>query len=295
MAIKRTNDPNDPNYDPNAPIDDTGGVTDPTLVSSGGGPTVPTTGGFATIQPVQAPVTDNAPPAPPIAPQMPAAPAFEPPAPAGSGVQDAPGTGNNPIPGGGNTAPAQPMGSFSSSSSSSGPVAPPAQIQDATRTALLQLLKTPQTIDPAALQDNPAVQAYNLSQQRSGEADRRALAERASAEGWSDSGAVDAELNKIKESQGVNEAGFVGNLAVQQLKDNRDTLLQSIQLAMNQGQFDQAQSLQRELAATDAALRSRGLDVQQTTSNNQLGYNYTALQLDANRQALLAALGGSAA
>lgn len=171
------------------------------------------------------------------------------------------------------------------------PVTTSPSIDAQARTVLMDLLKTPTTITPEALNDHPAVQAMRMQEQRSEERQRRQMAERADLEGWSDSGGFDSGLAGIREKRGMNEANFVGNLATQQLRDNRDTLFNALQLATQQGQFDKAQQLQRELASIDAALRQAGIASSETMSNNRLGYDYTALQAQLDRDALLAALG----
>src|SRR5690242_162366 len=74
---------------------------------------------------------------------------------------------------------------------------PGANIQDATRAALLKLLQTPQDVDANAIQSNPAMRAYKLSAQRSEERQRAALAERAAYEGWADSGAFDTQVQGL--------------------------------------------------------------------------------------------------
>lgn len=247
-------------------------------------------------------------PPPPVAQATPApGPQFDPPATAptatadpfasiGGGVQTADGGWvpagypNAPAPA---PAPAQ-GGTTSSTTSTSSSVSSPAAMDAAVREAILQGLKTSVNPDPAQVNAHPAAQAARLSLQRSSERDRRQLAERASVEGWSDSGAVDSELNKIKERRGIGEMQFVGNLATQQLQDNRQFLLQNLALAQGEGQFEKAQSLQRELAAIDAALRDKGINVAAGGASDRLGFDYTALQLQANRDALIQALYGGA-
>ncbi len=236
----------------------------------------------------------------PVAQQPAPGPQFDPPAPAptasadpfaamGGGVQINGGwyPANHPAAQGaqGGTS----SSTTSTSSSSGGPT-----MDAAVREAILQGLKTSVNPDPAQVNSHPAAGAYRLASQRASERDRRQLAERSSVEGWSDSGAVDSELNKIKERRGVGEAAFMGNLATQQLQDNRNFLMQNIAAAQGEGQFAKAQALQRELAAIDAALRDKGINVASQGASDRLGYDYTSLQLQANRDALIQALYGGA-
>lgn len=153
-------------------------------------------------------------------------------------------------------------------------------LQAAARERLLGLLnrKPPSAEELAA---GPESAAYRLGAQRNAERETADLAERASYEGWSgpQSGAYQTGLAGINQRRGEGEAGFLGSLMTQRIESERQDLQFAIQIAMSQGQFDQAQQLQRELADLDAILR-----------REQLGFNYDALQLGANERAASAAL-----
>lgn len=181
------------------------------------------------------------------------------------------------------------------------------QMAELVRQRILQLLNTPQTVDPQTLRDSPEMQAVYLQEQRAQERDRAALAERAAADGWSGSGAFEGGLNALAEKRGATEMTLMAQLATAYMERNREDLKNGIELAMNQGQFDQAQALQRELAALDAAIErekigaSLSMDASDNALKRELGlgdlalrrylgdegidYNYAELEYYGNRDA----------
>jgi hypothetical protein len=129
------------------------------------------------------------------------------------------------------------------------------------------------------------------------------LAETAAAEGWSDSGGFEGAQQGLRQARGEGEAGFLGQLAVTKMQQNREALVQGIQFAMSQDQFEDAQVLQRELANLDAAIRreiassQNAFNYAQLNENSRqfglsLGFDYTQLQSMMNQAATEAALGG---
>ncbi len=74
------------------------------------------------------------------------------------------------------------------------------------------------------------------------------------------------------------------------MQQNRDSLVQGIQFALADGQFDKAQQLQVQLANIDAALRNAQLGEQGRQFDLGLGFSYDQLGVNANRDALLAML-----
>ena len=173
-------------------------------------------------------------------------------------------------------------------------------IQQAYRDALMALLGTPQTVDAQSLYSSPEAAAFRLSAQRAEERQRAQLAEDAGYRGTSN---LEGRQRQLAESRGESEAQFVGQLALQRMQDQRDRLFMGLQLAQQTGQFDEAQRLARDLASLDAAISREGISAQSSLgfanlantrqmANNQLGFNYAALEAELNRQALLAMLGG---
>lgn len=172
----------------------------------------------------------------------------------------------------------------------------------AMREAIMKLL-TPEEVNPETLRNSPQFQAVQLAGQRAEERQRAQNAERASLEGWNDSGGWESDILGLQQARGEFEAGELGNLASEEVAARRQEITQGIQFAMANNQFALAQSLQRELAALDAQIKREGLSQQNSQFFSDLnerarqhglnlGFNYTSLQTQANRDALLAALGG---
>lgn len=157
--------------------------------------------------------------------------------------------------------------------------------------AILALLNTPQTVDADSLRKSPEFRAKALGEQRAEERQRAQLAEEAAGGGWSASGGFNTRLAGLRQQRGENESDFLGQLAVSKMQENRERLLAGIQAATQIGQFDQAQALQLELANLDAAIRRETLAQQGSQFGQQLGFNYTALQENANQAATRALLG----
>jgi hypothetical protein len=193
------------------------------------------------------------------------------------------------------------------------------EISDQARARILELLQTPRTVDPTALRDSPEMQGVYLMAQRAEERDRAALAERAAAGGWSGSGGFEGGLNALRQQRGETEMQMMGTLAGTYMDRQREDLQRGIDYALNQGQFEAAQSLQRDLAALNAQIEQEriGADVGMNNADlalraqlgqgdlalrsqlgqgdlalrgDQLGFDYAQLQYEANRDAMLAAL-----
>jgi hypothetical protein len=147
---------------------------------------------------------------------------------------------------------------------------PASELTDAARERILGLLRTPQTVDPQALRDSPEMQGVYLMAQRAEERDRAALAERASAGGWSGSGGFEGGLNALRQQRGETEMQMMGTLAATYMERQREDLQRGIESALNQGQFEAAQSLQRDLAALNAQIQQEQIGAQVGMSNADL-------------------------
>jgi hypothetical protein len=189
----------------------------------------------------------------------------------------------------------------------------PASIDSAYRSAIMNLLQTPQTVDAQSLQTDPAVTAYSLAQQRGADKQRAQAIESAIQGGtYSASPDVTSTLARgIDQRAAENTAAFTGQVALNKMQQNREALQQGISDAQAAGQFDKAQELQRQLAQLNAsiqeqsiaqqgALGSRSLDLQSIAQQNQLnefldslGFNYANLGANLNQSALLALLQGA--
>jgi hypothetical protein len=160
--------------------------------------------------------------------------------------------------------------------------------------------------------------AYGVSQARDAARQRRALAERAAAGGTLHSGGFNTGVHQVLENQGEKEAQYSANLAGQRLGEREQQLDQAIQMARAVGQDDVAMQLENEkLALSQAALQLQGqlgfgdlslrdrlgsgqlsLGLLNALQGNQqfydsLGFNYAGLMNSMNRDATIAALGGS--
>lgn len=166
----------------------------------------------------------------------------------------------------------------------------PNPIQDAYRAALLKLLQTPQTVDAAGLAASPEAAAQRLQSQRGAERQQRDLAAQAGAEGWAGSGAMSTARSGIGQQRSEADSSFVGQLAISKMQQQQQALMQGVQLAQQQGQFDMAQQLQEKLANLDAAIKREALAQSGQLGNADLQLRSVLGQggLDLQRQALIA-------
>lgn len=146
------------------------------------------------------------------------------------------------------------------------------ELDTARRDALLDLLgRKPPTA--AELQASPENQAYQLQSQRAAERQRAELAERASYEGFGDTGFFDTEVAGINQQRAEGEAGFMGQLAITRMQAQREDLQFAIAQAQQSGQFDLAQQLDRERMTLDAAIQR-----EQMASSERMAANDLALR-----------------
>lgn len=167
---------------------------------------------------------------------------------------------------------------------------------------IMELLNTDQTVTPESLAETPEAQAAALTRQRAEERQRGQLMERASVDGYS-GGAVEGELAGIRQGLAEHEIGLMADLAGQKMLQNREKLIQGIQFAQADNQFDKAQELSRQLAELDAAIQRQSISAGQSEGAAEralrrelgllgIGYNYDALGAGLNQQATLALLDG---
>lgn len=161
--------------------------------------------------------------------------------------------------------------------------ATPQTIQQAYQNALQGVL-TPAPITPESLRASPEARAQRLAGQRAEERQRGQLAERAAFQGFSDSGAMDTKLAGIRQQRAEGETGFIGQLAMARMEQQREELMAGIQFAQQAGQFAQAQALQRELATLNAAIQREGIQTGRSNVLDQLGYNYANLEANMNAE-----------
>ncbi|MPZ20130.1 MAG: hypothetical protein GEV06_19765 [Luteitalea sp.] len=135
--------------------------------------------------------------------------------------------------------------------------------------------RTSSLSDPALA---PAVQANRVALQRSADQQRAEAAERRA---YDDSGGFGAKAFRgdvagIAQRQGEAQGAYEGGLLLQQLESDRDRLMQGLNLAIGIGDADSARALQLQLANLQAEIE-----------RERLGFNYTALQYQANRDSTL--------
>ena len=147
---------------------------------------------------------------------------------------------------------------------------PAVDMESLARQRIIDLLNTPRTVDPNTLRDSPEMQAVYLMAQRAEERDRAALAERAAAGGWSGSGGMEGGINALREQRGATEMQMMGQLATQYMERQREDLKAGIEYALNQGQFEDAQALQRELAALEAAIQREKIAADVSMNNAEI-------------------------
>lgn len=158
--------------------------------------------------------------------------------------------------------------------------------------------------------------AFNLSQSRGADRQRKVLAERNAAGGTLASGGFNTNVNQVYEKQAEGEAKYSADLAGQRLGERETQLNAAIQMARAVGQDDVALQLENEKAAlaqaalqlqgelgrSDLSLRDRlgsgqlNLGLMNALMGNQqfydsLGFNYAGLQNSMNRDAVIQALG----
>ena len=92
------------------------------------------------------------------------------------------------------------------------------------------------------------------------------MAERAAANGdlsgGRGDGSFESGLMGLEQARGEGDADFASDLIGKEQGARRQSLMQAIQMAEQSGQFDKAQEMQGHLAAMDAQLRNRGMDIQ---------------------------------
>lgn len=180
------------------------------------------------------------------------------------------------------------------------PIASPAVTSQLTKILQDRLAALSQPFDVNADDTyKQTLSAYNLGSERDARKQRAVAAERAAAGGYGSSGALDTKIRGIAERQGQNKSMFAAQTAADRLKQRDDQLVVAIQLARQVGQDDIANQLeqQRLRLSEQLGMADLGLRRELGLGNLGLGYDrlgldYTALANSANRDSILALLGG---
>jgi hypothetical protein len=130
------------------------------------------------------------------------------------------------------------------------------QAQQALQQIITRGAQTPSLTDPNL---QPVADAYRSRSQRGAESLRAAAAERAAQTGTPFN---DPQALMYQQAANTDVAGFEANLLQTEMQTRRDELMQAIQIANQMGQFDQAQTLQQQLALLEATMQQQGLTLQ---------------------------------
>jgi hypothetical protein len=125
------------------------------------------------------------------------------------------------------------------------------------------------------------VDAFRREQQRAGDAQRAALAERAAATGslmgGASSGSFDTDMQGIQEGIGENVSGYQAGLMGEEYQQRRGELGQMLQMALASGDAESARALQLQMAQMDDAVRRLQISESGRQFNADLGYRNRAL------------------
>lgn len=144
----------------------------------------------------------------------------------------------------------------------------------------------PQAASAGSASISPAIQANRLSEDRSMAANRNLLAERAAANGTSNSGGFESQLLGLAQDRAGREGQFAGNAVMQEqdrLDRNQNSAL-GLAGSMLSGQQNLGQ--QMELANLDAALRREGLGAQTSLGQQDLALRGRLGEAGLNNQLL---------
>jgi hypothetical protein len=114
-----------------------------------------------------------------------------------------------------------------------------------------------------------AMRAYNTQQQRGADTTRNAIAERMAASGQANSGAMDAQIGAAEQAAGENSAAFAGNLGIRALEQQREEIMQALQLGAGLMTDEQRLALTEKLGLINANLQQQSI----TNQNNQYTSN----------------------
>lgn len=165
-------------------------------------------------------------------------------------------------------------------------------IQSAYQDALLKYMgksqETPSLTDSTLA---PQVEVFRAGAQRGQERQRLAAAERAAANGQSESGYLDNLIMKGVQDQGMNTASFNANLLGGEMNKRREELQAALQLAAATGDAEAARELQTRLAQVSAAMQQQGLNLQGQLGSGDLALRWGLGMEGLNQRALEIALG----
>lgn len=160
------------------------------------------------------------------------------------GSSETTGTGGGTAPGGVTQAPAPPV------------TKAPNPIDEAWRAQMLRLLQGPTAEEVGATAGSSApVNAFRNAQLRDLDRSRARAAEGAGISGTDRSGGFEGRVQGLQQAAGEATAKYAGDYALDAMRDRRAELQSAMLMAQNQGQFDDKQALELEIAKMDEAIR----------------------------------------
>jgi hypothetical protein len=136
--------------------------------------------------------------------------------------------------------------------------------------------KIQQLMNPGDPMDSPvyqgAMRAYDAQQQRGTDRTRNAIAERMAASGQANSGAMDAQIGAAEQAAGEASASFSGELGVRALEQQRQEIMQALQLGAGLMTDEQRLALTEKLGLINANLQQQGITNQANQYNSNMGW-----------------------
>ena len=117
------------------------------------------------------------------------------------------------------------------------------------------------------------MQAYDTQQQRGADRMRNAIAERMAASGQANSGAMDSQLLAAEQQAGEASASFAGELGVRALEQQRDELMQALQIGAGLMTEEQRLAITEKLGLINANLQQQSVTNQNNQFNQNLGWD----------------------
>jgi hypothetical protein len=139
-----------------------------------------------------------------------------------------------------------------------------------------------QLMNPGDPMDSPvykgAMRAYDVQQQRGADRTRNAIAERMAASGQANTGAMDNQILAAEQQAGENSASFAGNLGIRALEQQREEIMQALQLGAGLMTDEQRLALTEKLGLINANLQQQSITNQNNQFNQNLGWDQATFQ-----------------
>lgn len=130
--------------------------------------------------------------------------------------------------------------------------------------------------------------AQRLARQRSAERQRSQAATRLSVEGLGDSGVAETTYQGIEQARGEGESADVAEVLGAEHNAKRNELLALLNMAISQGNTEQAQAIQQQIAGIDATLSGLNMQQNQRQFSDDLGFRKSSFMDNLGLQLLMA-------